>query len=124
MYPQGHHNQEMTHQKLNNEPIMRFPSNTSPTHGMVQWSTNFEPIFVLIPPEGGSVPTTPKDEQTHSLKFNKPNMSTFNPNTSQIKKGTIHLSDDSNTNYGITDEEMAKACQDKNFHKNFKLLAV
>ena len=85
MYPQGHHNQEMTHQTLNNEPIMRFPSNTSPTHGMVQWSPNFEPIFVPIPPRDGSVPTTPKDKQTHSFEFRKPNMRNFNPNTSHIK---------------------------------------
>ena len=61
MYLQGHHNQEMTHQTLKNEPIMRFPSNTSPTHGMVQWIPKFEPIFIPIPPRGGSVTTTPKD---------------------------------------------------------------
>ena len=115
MYLQDHHNQEMTQQTFNNETIKRFPSNTSPTHGMVQSSPNFEPIFVLIPLEGGSVPTTPKDEQTHSFEFRKPNMSTFNPNTSHIQKGTIHLSDDSNTNYGITDEEKARACQAKKF---------
>ena len=81
-------------------------------------------IFVLIPPRGGSVPTTLEDKQTHSFKFSKPNTSTFNPNTSHIQPGIVHLSDDSNTDYGITDEEMARACQDKNFHKNFKLMAA
>ena len=86
MYLKDHHNQDMTQETLNNEPIMRFPSNTSPTHGMVQWSPNFEPIFVPIPPEGGSVPTTPEDEQTHSFEFRKPNTSTFNNNTSNKKK--------------------------------------
>ena len=79
---------------------------------------------MLIPPGGGSVPTTPEDEQTHSFEFNKPNMSTFNPNTSHIQQGTIHLSDHSDTDYGITNEEMARACQDKSFCKNFKLLVA
>ena len=111
----------MTHQTFNNEPIMRFPSKTSPTHGMVQWIPNFEPIFMPIPPRGGSVPTTLEDEQTHSFKFSKPNISTFNPNTSNIQ-GTVHLSDDSDNDYGITDEEMARAFQDKTFQNNFKLL--
>ena len=83
MYPQEHHNQAMAQQTLKNTPTMRFPSNTSPTHGMVQWSPNFEPIFVPIPPGGGSVPTTLEDEQTHSFEFKKPNRSTFNPNASK-----------------------------------------
>jgi hypothetical protein len=84
---------------------------------MVQWSPNFEPIFVPIPPGGGSVPTTPEDEQTPSFGFNKPNTSTFNPNISNLQQGTVHLSDDSesDTDYGITDEEMARAFQDKTF---------
>ena len=89
MYPQEHHNQAMTQQTLNNAPTMRFPSNTSPTHGMVQWSPNFEPIFITIPPGGGSVPTTPEDEQTHSFEFSKPNTSTFNPNMSNKKQCKI-----------------------------------
>ena len=73
---------------------------------MVQWSPKFEPIFVPIPPKGGSVPTTLEDEQTHSFEFNKPNMSIVNPNISNTQQGTVHLSDDSNfdTDYGITDE--------------------
>jgi hypothetical protein len=114
----------MMKQTSNNASTMRFPSNTSPTHGMVQWSPNFEPIFILIPPEGASVPTTPEDEQTHSFEFNKPNTSTFNPNISNKQQGTIHLSDDFGTNYDITDEEMARACQDNTFRKNFKHLAA
>ncbi len=72
MYPQDPHNEAMAQQTLNNEPTMIFPPNTSPTHGMVQWSPNFEPLFVPIPPGGGSVPTTPKDEQSHSFEFNQP----------------------------------------------------
>ena len=35
----------------------------------------------------------------------------------------MHLSNDFDIEYG-SDEEMAKACQDKNFDKNFKLLAA
>ena len=62
MYPQDHNNQEMTQQTLRNIPTMRFPSKKIPIQGMVQWCLNFEPIFVLIPPIGGSVPTTPDDE--------------------------------------------------------------
>ena len=124
MYPQGHHNQEMTQQTLNNEPIMRFPSNTSPKLGMVKWSPNFEPIFLPIPPGGRSVPATPEDEQTHSFELNKPNTSTFNPNTSHIQQGIVHLSDESNTNYGIANEKMARTCQDKKNCKNFKLLVA
>ncbi len=86
-------------------------------YGMVQWSPDFEPIFVPMPPGGGSVPTSPEDEQSHSFEFSQ-------PNTSNIQQGTIYLSDDSNTNYGIIDEEMARACQDKFFCKNFKCLAA
>ena len=36
MYFQDHNNQDMTQKTLSNTPTMRFPSNTSPTHGMVQ----------------------------------------------------------------------------------------
>jgi len=114
----------MTQQMLNNTPIMGFPKNTSPTHGMVQWSPNFEPIFFLIPPRGGSVPTTPEDERTHSFEFNKPNTRTFNYKTSNTHQGVVHLSEDSTTDYGIIDEEMARACQDKKICKNFKLLVA
>ena len=64
---------------LNNTSTMRFPLNTSPTHGMVQWSPNFKPIFILILPRCRSVPMTPKDEHTHSFEFRKPNTSTHNP---------------------------------------------
>jgi hypothetical protein len=117
MYLQDPHNQAMAQQTLNNAPIMRFPPNTSPTHGMVQWSPNFEPIFVPMPPGEGSVPTSPEDEQSHSFEFSQ-------PNTSNIQQGIVHLSDDSDTDYGITDEEMARACQDKSFRKNFKRLAA
>lgn len=62
----------------------------------------------------------------HPLDSTKPNTSTFNPNISNLQQGTVHLSDDSesDTDYGITDEEMARACQDKTFRKNFKLLAA
>ena len=63
-------------------------------------------------------------EQTYSFEFRKPNTSNFNPNASNTQQGTIYLSDDSNTNYGITDEEMARACQDKKNCKNFQLLAA
>ena len=105
----------MTQKTFNNAPTMRFPSNTSPKNRMVQWSPNFEPIFVLIPHRGGSVPTTLEDEQNKSFKFIKPNTSTFNPNTSNMQQGILHLTDDYNTDYVITDEEMNSACQDKTF---------
>ena len=36
----------------------------------------------------------------------------------------MHLSDDSNMEYGIYDEEMARACWNKTFFKNFKHLAA
>lgn len=114
----------MTQKTFKNAPTMRFPSKNSPTHGMVQWIPNFEPIFIPIPPGGGSVPTTPEDEQTHSFQFSKPNTSTFNPNTSSTQQGNIPLSDDSNNDYDITNEEMTRACQDKTFQNNFKLLAA
>lgn len=41
-----------------------------------------------------------------------------------IQQSTLHLSDDFDTNYGITNKGMARACQDKNFQNNFKLLAA
>lgn len=72
MYPEDHHNQEMMQQMRNNAPTMMFPPNTSPTYGMVQCHPDFEPIFVPIPPKGGSVLTTPEDEQTHSFEFTNP----------------------------------------------------
>ena len=61
--------------------------------------------------------TTPDDEKTQTFEFSHPNTSTSDPPT--IQKGIVHLSDDSNTKHGISNEEMAKACQDKNFYKNF-----
>jgi len=115
MYPQDP--QAMAQQTLNNVPTMRFPPNTYPTHGMVQWSPNFEPIFVPMPLGGGSVPTSLEDEQSHSFEFSQ-------PNTSNIQQGIVHLSDDSDTDYGITNEEMARAFQDKSFRKNFKCIVA
>ena len=104
MYPQDQDKQETMQQTLNNTPMIRFPPNTSPTHGVVQWSLDFEPIFMSIPPTGGSVPTTPDDEKTHSFEISIPNASTFNPNASNTQQGIVHLSDDFDTDYGITNE--------------------
>lgn len=36
----------------------------------------------------------------------------------------MYLRDNFDIEYGVTDEEMEKACQDKNFRKNFKLFAA
>ena len=101
---------------------IKFPLHTSPTHEIVQWSPNFEPIVIPIPLGCGIVPTTPKDEQTHSFEFRKPDIGTFN--LSNIHQGTLHLSDNSDTNNGITNKEVARAFQDKTFQKNFKLLVA
>lgn len=122
MYLPNPNHQEMTQPTLNNTYTMKFSLNTYPTHNIFQWIPNFEPIFVQIPPKGGSVWTTPEDEETHSLEFRKPNTSTFNP--SNIQKGIVHLSDDYDIDYGISDEEMARDCQDRTFQNNFKFLAA
>ena len=87
MYLQDRNHQGMKQPIPNKASTMRFPLNTSPTHEMVQWSPNFEPIFVPIPLRYGSVPTTLEDENTHSFEFGKPNISTFN--YSNIQQGTF-----------------------------------
>ena len=97
----------------NNIPNMKFPLNTSPTHIMVEWGSNREPLFLPILPRGGSVPTTLEDKHTHSFQFGNIRTSTFNHST--IQQGTLHFSDNFDTNYGILDEEFTKACQNKNF---------
>jgi hypothetical protein len=56
------------------------------------------------------------------FEFYHPSTSTSNPPT--LQQGMVHLSDDSDIEYGVTDEEMAKDFQDKNFRKNFHLLTA
>lgn len=92
---------------------MKFPLNTSPTHRMVQWNLDFEHISVAILLGCRSVPTTLEDEENCSFKFSKPSTSTFNP--LNIQKSISYLSDDSDIDYDITNEGMARDCKDKNF---------
>ena len=104
----------------NNILTMTFHLTTSPTQRMVEWGPNKKPLFLPIPPEGGSVPTTLEDEHMHSFKFENPITITFNYST--IQQGTLHFSDDSNTDYGIPNEELAKACQNNNFQKKLQTI--
>ena len=66
------------------------------------------------------VPTTPNDEKSQTFESYHPHTSTFNPPT--LPQAVVHLSDDYNMEYGISNEEMARACQNKTFHKHFKHL--
>lgn len=51
-----------SHPQDNDMSNIIFPLNTSPTHKMIKWGHKFEPMFLPIPPECGSVPMIFKDE--------------------------------------------------------------
>ena len=58
MYPQQHDHQDR------NTSNVTLSFETSPTHGKIGWGPNQEPLFLTIPLDHESVPTTPDDEQT------------------------------------------------------------
>lgn len=115
-YPPQHDRQE------ENSSNMSLTFQAPHTYGKIEWGPYHEPLFLPIPPGQESVPTTPNDEQSQTFKSYHPHTSTSNPPT--LPQAIVHLSDDSNTKYGISNEEMARACQNKAFHKNFKHLAA
>ena len=78
------------------------------THGKIESSPNHEPLFLPIQPSQESVPTTPDDEQSQTFESYHPHTSTFNPPT--LPQAIVHLSDDCDIEYGISNEEMARAC--------------
>ena len=50
----------------------------------------------------------PDDEQSQTFESYHPHTSISNPKT--LPQAIVHLNDDSDTEYGIFDEEMARAC--------------
>ena len=101
---------------------MSLTFQTHHPHGNIEWGPNHEPLFLPIPPDQESVPMTPDDEQSQKFESYHPHTSIFNPPT--LQQAIVHLSDDSDMKFGISDEEMARAYQRKTFLKNFKLLAA
>ena len=65
---------------------------------------------------------TPDDEKSQTFESYHPHTSTFNP--PKIEQAIVHLSDYSDIEYGISDEEIARGCLNKTFHKHFKHLVA
>ena len=116
MYPLHHDRQE------DNSSNMSLTFQAPQNYGRIEWCPNHEPLFLPIPPGQESVPTTLDDEQSQTFESYHRHTSTSNLET--LPHTIVHLSDDSDIEYGISNEEMARACQNKTFRKNFKHLAA